>query len=126
MALIAQWYCLITTGVTDIAISIMIMPVMNMPVPAESSVVIVLGAFGYECLGELMIMTGSDTTNTHTACRSKKEKHNINDRTPNGTHKTLKMAQKSDGVTNDETAHTAFLRRSPSSVRIGSHGIRSV
>jgi hypothetical protein len=28
----------------------------------------VFGAFGIECLGEFIIMTGNDTTNTHTAC----------------------------------------------------------
>lgn len=53
-------------------------PKMNIPVPVESRCVIVLGAFGCECLGELTIITGSETTNTHTACcRVKKGNQNL-------------------------------------------------
>jgi hypothetical protein len=40
----------------------------NRPVPAESKVVMVLGAGGMACLGELIMMTGRLTTYTHTAC----------------------------------------------------------
>lgn len=43
-------------------------PKINIPVPVESRCVIVFGALGWECLGELTIITGSETTNTHTAC----------------------------------------------------------
>lgn len=41
---------------------------MNMPVPAESNVVIVFGApRGMEWRGEFIIITGSETMNTQTA-----------------------------------------------------------
>lgn len=53
-------------------------PKMNIPVPVESRCVIVFGAFGCECRGELTIITGSDTTNTHTACYRKRKKDNRN------------------------------------------------
>lgn len=42
-------------------------PTINIPLPVLSSGVIVRGALGWECLGELIIMTGNDTTNTQTA-----------------------------------------------------------
>lgn len=43
-------------------------PNRKSPVPVESKCVIVLGAWGCECRGEFTMMTGSDTTNTQTAC----------------------------------------------------------
>lgn len=49
-------------------------PKMNIPVPVESRCVIVFGAFGCECRGELTIITGSETTNTHTAWYRKRKK----------------------------------------------------
>jgi len=42
---------------------------MNMPVPVESSVVMVFGARGCEWRGELIIITGSDTMYTQTALK---------------------------------------------------------
>lgn len=47
-------------------------PNTNITVPVVSSGVIVFGAFGHECLGELTMMTGSEQTNTQTACWSQK------------------------------------------------------
>lgn len=40
---------------------------MNIPVPVESSGVIVLGALGHECLGEFTMITGKEHTKTQTA-----------------------------------------------------------
>lgn len=43
-------------------------PTMNMAVPVLSSGVMVRGAFGCECLGELTMITGKETTKTQIAC----------------------------------------------------------
>lgn len=43
-------------------------PTINIPLPVLSKGVIVRGARGIECLGELIIITGNDTINTQTAC----------------------------------------------------------
>jgi hypothetical protein len=40
---------------------------MNIPVPVESSGVIVFGAWGCECRGEFIMITGSETMNTQMA-----------------------------------------------------------
>lgn len=49
-------------------------PTINMPVPVESNVVMPLTAWGW-VWRELIIMTGSETTNTQMACTSRKKKN---------------------------------------------------